>query len=243
MNEGASLPGTTEVDWIRVYQKDPDYVPPLLPEDETLIPEAEWPTEDADDKLESWNFVYEEQFANLDVARWTTGTGWGATTWSDKATTDTDGLVLGLTERETDKYDGTKVISTQKFKYGKVVVRAKLGQGNGQFFTLQMLADVGDSISFQMKKVGGNFAFDDPTGTITAGTDFTSYNLYEIEWDEVGIKFFVNGTQISSKTGGTNAEGYSLTLSYWMGIWGGMDDPTALPGTSHVDWVKFYTKK
>ena len=164
---------------------------------------------------------------------------------------------------------------TQKleaWKYGRVVVRAKLPQGKGVWPAIWMLGEQGgwprcgeidimEFVSHEKGKVFGTVHYAKPGagnehqsagGNLTNGTLHTDFHDYGLEWNERTMAITFDGkayfTFDLDKAGQGMMDNpfhkpfYLLINLAIGGSWGKEADPSVYPQRFEIDWVRVYQK-
>lgn len=157
------------------------------------------------------------------------------------------------------------------FKNGRVEIRAKFTSAQGFWPAIWMMPtkpaqwpmggeiDIMEHLNFDAfayQTVHSNFTLNhgetrNPKSGITHGIDKNDWNVYAVELGYDTLKFFINGVQTNAYPRiQTDVEGqFPFAEDFYLKIdaqlgggWVGKIDPTQLPATLFIDWVKFYQK-
>lgn len=151
------------------------------------------------------------------------------------------------------------------FKYGKVVIRAKLPVGGGTWPAVWMLGDNISSVGWPacgeidiLEEVGNNLnvnhsslhspgrAGNTPdTSTVNVPNGDTEFHIYTAEWTAGYIKFYVDDnlyyTFINNATFPFNQKFYLIINFAMGGVFGGNVDPKFESSTFEIDYVRVYS--
>lgn len=150
------------------------------------------------------------------------------------------------------------------FRYGKVVVKAKLPTGVGTWPAVWMLGSNIGSVGWPacgevdiLESVGkdlnvnhsslhspGRSGNTPDTGTINVPNDNTEFHIYTAEWTATYIKFSVDDkafyTFSNNSTFPFNKNFYLIVNLAMGGVWGGPVDPNFTSSTFEVDYIRVY---
>jgi len=150
------------------------------------------------------------------------------------------------------------------FKYGKVVIRAKLPTGAGTWPAVWMLgSDIGTAgwpacgeidilesvgkepnINHSSLHSPGRSGNTPDTGTINVPNDNTEFHIYTADWTEKYIKFYVDDklyyTFSNNSTFPFNKDFFLIVNLAMGGNWGGPVDPNFTSSTLEVDYIRVY---
>lgn len=150
------------------------------------------------------------------------------------------------------------------FRYGKIVIRAKVPTGVGTWPAVWMLGsnigtvgwpacgevDILESVGKELHvnhsslhSPGRSGATPD-TGTINVPTDNTEFHIYTADWTASYIKFYVDDklyyTFINSDKFPFNKNFYLIINLAMGGVWGGPVDPNFTSSTLEVDYIRVF---
>jgi beta-glucanase (GH16 family) len=150
------------------------------------------------------------------------------------------------------------------FKYGRVVIRAKLPVGGGTWPAVWMLGDNIASVGWPacgeidiLEEVGNNLnvnhsSLHSPgrsgntpdTGTTKVPNGDTEFHIYTADWKADSIKFYVDDklyyTFVNNATFPFNQKFYLIINFAMGGIFGGNVDPNFSTSTFEVDYIRVY---
>jgi beta-glucanase (GH16 family) len=150
------------------------------------------------------------------------------------------------------------------FKYGKIVIRAKLPTGVGTWPAVWMLGDNISSVGWPacgevdiLESVGkelnvnhsslhspGRSGNTPDTGTINVPNDNTEFHIYTAEWRADYIKFSVDEklyyTFLNNSNFPFNQKFYLIVNLAMGGVWGGPVEPNFTSSTLEVDYIRVY---
>lgn len=230
------------------------------------------------------NLVWQDEFnvdGAPDASKWVleTGRGPGNDGWGNQeaqyyTTSSNNVSISGGTLKITaikENFNGATYTSARlktqgkfDFKYGKVVMRAKLPSGGGTWPALWMLGSNITSVPWPacgeidiMEHVGnqqntifstlhypGHSGGSGVTGNTTNTTASSAFHEYSMVWTDTAIKFYVDNVQFHSfaNTGSVPFnQNFFLLLNFAMGgNFGGAIDPNFTQSTYEIDYVKVY---
>lgn len=185
-----------------------------------------------------------------------------------------DGFLILKAIRE--KYQGKEYTSARlntrfkgDWKYGRFEIRAKLPKGKGLWPAIWMLPsdweyggwpasgeiDIMELLGHETNKVYGTIHYGSSpqdhqqgggTYTLSKGNFADEFHVFQIEWDEVGMRWFVDGNvyhrEIHTKPFDKR---FHLLLNVAVGgNWpGNPSESTFFPQSMVVDYVRVYTKE
>jgi beta-glucanase (GH16 family) len=156
------------------------------------------------------------------------------------------------------------------WKYGKIVVRAKLPAGKGVWPAIWMLGsniskvgwpicgeiDIMENVGFEPDRVYATMHYLDPAAKkpvqnmkhTLSQTLSSEFHIYTLEWDEKFIKIYLDDTLYQAfniDDAGTGINGYRqnqyLLLNLALGgDWGGKIDDSIFPQQFIIDYVRVY---
>lgn len=163
-------------------------------------------------------------------------------------------------------YTSARLLSKGKFsfKYGKIVVRAKLPAGGGTWPAIWMLGDnistagwpacgeidIMEHLGNQLNKIYGTLHYTGHSGgnaeggTVTITNATTDFHIYSVEWSASTIKFFVDDALFYSH--GNNGtlpfnQKFFIILNVAMGgNFGGSIDPDFTSSAMEIDYVRVF---
>lgn len=228
------------------------------------------------------NLVWSDEFETPgapDPAYWSYNTGTGDNGWGNNeaqyytnsaTNVKVEGGVLKLTAKKEilngSQYTSARIVTDAKFsfKYGKIVVRAKLPTGGGTWPAIWMLGqnystaiwpacgeiDMMEHKGNEPNVIHGTLHYPGHSGgnADTATTTITNasseFHLYKIIWSATAIKFYVDDTLYHSYANTASSpynNPFFIVLNVAMGgTFGGTIDPAFTQSTMEVDYVKVY---
>jgi beta-glucanase (GH16 family) len=223
----------------------------------------------------NWNYqVVEAGRFNEEWQRYTNS--------SENAYIDNDCLVIRAIHESDDhgmdQYTSARVhtANKQSWKYGKIMARIKLPQGNGIWPAFWMLGanideNGGDTPWPQSGEIDilelygskddgiveANLHYADESDShammgavpfkLKEGKFADAFHVFELEWNDSEVKWFVDGQQYASKPISSDEfsefhkEFFILLNLAVGGTWAGRPDPsTVFPQHMYVDWVRVY---
>ena len=230
------------------------------------------------------NLVWQDEF-NVDGApdssKWVLETGrgpnndgWGNNEQQYYTTSSNNVSISGGTLKITairENFNGSPFTSARlktqgkfDFKYGKVVMRAKLPTGGGTWPALWMLGsnitsvpwpdcgeiDIMEHVGNQQNTVfstlhypghsGGNGV----SGNTTNATASSAFHEYSVVWTDTVIKFYIDNVQFHTFANTSSTpfnQNFFLLLNFAMGgNFGGAIDSSFTQSTYEIDYVKVY---
>lgn len=216
----------------------------------------------------------------INTANWafeTGGGGWGNNeleyyTNRPENATITNGNLLIIARKELfggNNYTSARMKTQGKksWTYGKVEARIKIPAGKGIWPAFWMLGDNISQVGWpkcgeidimehinSVPQINGTIHWDNNGHSQYGGdtvVNSTQYHIYAVEWDDTGIKWFLDGNKyweanILNNINGTNefhAPFFILLNLAIGGNWpGNPDASTAFPDTMFVDYVRVYQK-
>jgi beta-glucanase (GH16 family) len=229
--------------------------------------------------LAQYELFWADEFdaPTLDETKWLTepgGWGWGNNelqyyTDGDNLSIENDMLIIEAREEQVaqNNYTSGKIITKDLFEiqYGKVEARIKFPMGQGLWPAFWMLGANIDEVSWPacgevdiMEHVNNewtahgtahwdNFGYASYGGSY--GLDPGIFHVYTIEWDSIGINWFIDGTFFHAMNieNGINGTGefhmpFYLILNLAVGgNWPGSPDTTTnFPAELQIDYVRVY---
>ncbi len=230
------------------------------------------------------NLVWQDEFnvdGAPDASKWVleTGRGPGNDGWGNQeaqyyTTSSNNVSISGGTLKITaikENFNGAAYTSARlktqgkfDFKYGKVVMRAKLPSGGGTWPALWMLGsnitsvpwpdcgeiDIMEHVGNQQNKIFSTLHYPGHSGgngvsgnTINA-TVSSAFHEYSMVWTDTAIKFYIDNVQFHSFTNTGSLpfnQNFFLLLNFAMGgNFGGAIDPNFTQSTYEIDYVKVY---
>lgn len=241
------------------------------------------------EKAPKWKLVWQDDFKKdgfLDTTKWSKIPR-GTADWSNYMSSRDDlyevkdgnlilhGRVNDRRDLDTAEYITGGVWTKDKFsvKYGKVEIRARLGEARGSWPAFWMLSqdqkygkyprngeiDIMEHLNYDESVYQTIHSYytlylkqDTPQRYTTAPIDRGGYNTYGVEFYPDRVVFTLNGKPtLSYPKIETELEGqfpfdqaYYLLLDMQLGGgWVGGVDPTTLPVKMEIDWVKVWIQK
>lgn len=233
-----------------------------------------------------WKLIWKEDFKKneIDKSKWTKIPR-GTSDWNNYMSYNENcydvkdgnlvlrGIINDIDKQDTARYLTGGIYTKDKMtiKYGKVEVKAKLGNATGAWPAIWMLPQyekwpVGGEIDIMERLNHDNIAYqtvhshytynlkmeNDPKHGATGPIDPDGYNVYAVEIHPDSLVFSINGNHTFTYPRiETNLEGqYPFGTPFYLlidmqleGNWVGKANPEELPVEMRVDWVKFYTPK
>lgn len=152
------------------------------------------------------------------------------------------------------------------WKYGRFDIRAKLPYGQGLWPAIWMLPtdwvyggwpasgeiDIMEMLGQETRKIYGTIHYGTTTHlqtggnyTLPNGTFAGDFHVFTVEWDSLGMKWFVDGLEYFSASHGTPFDQrFHILLNVAVGgNWpGSPDEFTTFPQSMIVDYVRVYAK-
>lgn len=214
-----------------------------------------------------------------DPSKWGYDLGTGAGGWGNselqyyterKENAIIKGGVLTITARRESykgcNYTSARLLSMNKFafKYGKVVIRAKLPSGVGTWPALWMLGsdiktagwprcgeiDIMEHRGRELNKIFGTLHYPGRSGGNADGNTkviadaATEFHLYSLEWSASETKIFVDNhlihTVVNSANTPFNKEFFFIMNIAMGGTFGGSVDPGFTFSAMEVDYIRVY---
>lgn len=230
------------------------------------------------------NLVWQDEFnvdGAPDASKWVleTGRGPGNDGWgnqeaqyytTDPSNVSISGGTLKITAKK-ENFGGASYTSARlktqgkfDFKYGKVVIRAKLPTGGGTWPAAWMLGsnitsvpwpacgeiDIMEHVGNQQNKIfstlhlPGNSGGNGVSGSTINATASTAFHEYAVVWTDTVIKFYVDNVQFHTFANTSSSpfnQNFFLLLNFAMGgNFGGAIDPNFTQSTYEIDYVKVY---
>lgn len=234
---------------------------------------------------DKWKLVWEENFdgSHLDTTRWSKIPR-GTADW-DRHMSDFEscyafengnlvltGIVNPSLSTDTVPYLTGGVWTKDKvgFKYGRIEIKAKLGEATGAWPAIWMLSqnngwpkggeiDIMEHLNFDTivyQTVHTHYTYtlnikDNPVNGGTNRLNRNDYNIYALEMSPDSLVFFVNDSRtfaypriITDKEGQYPFDDdFFLLIDMQLGgNWVGGVDPKQLPVSMKIDWVRYYQK-
>lgn len=250
---------------------------------------CEAPAQPRKEKAPKWKLVWKDDFKKdgfLDTAKWSKIPR-GGSDWDNYMSSRDDlyevkdghlvlhGIVNDRRDLDTAQYLTGGMWTKDKFsvKYGKIEIRARLGEARGSWPAFWMLSqdekygrypkngeiDIMehlnyDSVVYQTihSHYTLNLKQDTPQRYTTVPIDREGYNTYGVEFHPDKVVFTLNGRPtLTYPKIETDLEGqfpfdqaYYLLLDMQLGgSWVGPVDPATLPVKMEIDWVKVWERK
>lgn len=229
-------------------------------------------------QAQNYELVWSDEFTNGISEEWTFEIGTGNNGWgnnelqyylAENATVENGELVITAKQENVGGMAYTssrmKTMCKKSFRYGKMEARMKLPSFTGSWPAFWMLGDyfgrvgwpacgeidIMEHINTSSQVHGTIHWFADQYATFGGDTsvDVTEYHVYSVEWDEFGIRWYVDGNlyhtaNITDNINGTEEFHHHFFLILNMAIggnWPGFNvDQSALPASMYVDYVRVY---
>lgn len=201
--------------------------------------------------------------------------GWGNnelqyyTSRPDNSIVTADGTLKITLKKESyqgSAYTSARLLTKGKFsfKYGRVVVRAKLPAGGGTWPAVWMLGDNISTVSWpacgeidimehkgnQLNKIYSTMHYTGHSGgggvggTVMISNATTEFHVYKCEWNAESIKFYVDGNLFYTFANNGSLpfnQKFFLILNIAMGgNFGGTVDPAFSSASMEIDYVRVY---
>lgn len=180
-----------------------------------------------------------------------------------------DGLLQITARREafaSSEFTSARINTKERFnfQYGRIEARARLPIGGGTWPAIWMLGadfqtnpwpaageiDIMEHVGNQQNRIFGsthspdNFGGNSRTNTIVIDDVSTEFHVYEVEWDENEIRWFVDDVQFHSVPNDANMpfnKDFFILINFAMGgTFGGDIDPAFTESTLEVDYIRVY---
>jgi beta-glucanase (GH16 family) len=227
---------------------------------------------------QNYQLVWADEFTNGISDAWTFEIGTGNNGWGNNELqfyrAENAAVVDGMLEitAKAENFGGMNYTSTRmktqcgrSFQYGRVEARIKMPSFTGSWPAFWMLGDYFPRVGWPRcgeidimehvntdPNVHGTIHWFNNGHVFFGGStpiDVTEFHVYSVEWDETGIRWFVDGNlyHVANTTNGINDtnefhHSYFLILNMAIGgNWPGFTvDASALPATMYVDYVRVY---
>lgn len=163
-------------------------------------------------------------------------------------------------------YTSARLLTQGKFsfKYGKVIIRAKLPEGKGTWPAFWMLGDNIGTVNWPacgeidiLEEVGnqlnvnhsslhspGRFGNTPDTATTLVSNSTTEFHIYTAEWSASTIKFYVDDALFYTFANNANFpfnQNFFLIVNVAIGGgFGGAIDPNFVSSTFEIDYIRVY---